>query len=192
VVEWSATAWWVSVVGVVASGIVAWVEGNVRRRPGLDMGFCDHGGMWGDLILLPVANAAIVPWLAVGWWLAGLALAATACSVGLHMWWHGGVRAGVTDHVWPRRACGHWARDLSWSGRGHVAYVSMELTLLFAYALTPTPPMTTIVVTAVLTTHVPLGVLQPAWFATGRVFDWNVRTLIAALVIVWAVALWRL
>jgi hypothetical protein len=191
VVEWNGVAWLASVLAVIVSGLVAGVEGNARRRSGLDMGFLDHAGMWGDLILLPLANAVIVPWLTAGSWLFTAGLAATACSLGLHRWWHGGVRTAVRDHLWPDRAHGRWAHDLSWAGWCHVVYVAAELTLLFAYALTPTPLGPTLIVTAVLTIHVPIGVLQPAWFATGRVFEWNVRTMIAALALVWAVALWR-
>jgi hypothetical protein len=192
VVEWSGVGWAVSVLAVIMSGVVAAAEGNARRRAGLDMGFLDHAGMWGDLVLLPIANAAIVPWLTPGWGLFGAGVAATACSVGLHMWWHGSATTAISDHMWPARSHGHWARDLSRAGWCHVAYVAAELTLLFAYALTPTPIATTLIVTAVLTIHVPIGVLQPAWFATGRVFDWNVRTTILALAAVWAVALGRL
>jgi hypothetical protein len=67
-VEWSWTAWAISVVAVLAAGMLAWLEGNWRRHPELGMGFANHGGMWSDLVLLSMANAVIVPHLTWGWW----------------------------------------------------------------------------------------------------------------------------
>lgn len=184
--EWSWTTWAVSVAAVAVSGLVAWVEGLWRRRPGLDIGFVNHGGMWGDAVLLPLANAAIVPWLAPGWWLAAPLALAAASSVAVHVWWHGGVPVGVRDHMWPSRPTGHWAADLSWAGWCHVAYVTGELGLLLAFAATLVPRDVVLLVTVVLTLHVPLGLLQPAWFATGRVFPAGLRLLAATLAAVWA------
>lgn len=190
-VAWSWTTWLVSAAVVVLSGLVAWAEGNRRRRPGLDMGFVDHGGMWGDLLLLPVANAAIVPWVVPGWWLLVPLAAGALWSVWLHAWWHGGHVHAVRDHMWPDRRRGHWARDLSAAGWCHAAYVAGELALLLAFAWTWTPAPTVLLVTAVLTLHVPLGLLQPAWFARRRVFAWSLNTMAVALALVWAVAAWK-
>lgn len=145
--------------------------------------------MWGDLLLLPIANAAIVPWLAVGGWLAPATLAGIAASWWLHRGWHGGDDEGVwREHLWPARAHGRWARDLSWAGWLHVVYVAAEMTLLIGYAVTPVPPLVVAIVTVVLTLHVPLGLLSPAWVAThGRVV--RHRLLWPALLIVWAIAI---
>ena len=77
--EWSWTTWVVSVLAVVVSGAAAWLEGNWVKRTGLAMGFANHGGMWDDLILLPIANAAIVPHLTVGGWLAPALAARDGC-----------------------------------------------------------------------------------------------------------------
>lgn len=191
-VAWSWTAWVVSVAVVILSGAVAWAEGNRRRRPGLDMGFVEHGGMWGDAILLPIANAAIVPWIVPGWWLLGPLAAGILWSLWLHVWWHGGHPDGVCDHMWPARRHRHWAADLSLAGWCHVAYVGGELALLLAFAMTRTPPATVLLVSVILTAHVPLGLLQPAWFARRRVFWWSINTLVAALAMVWLVAAWKL
>ena len=140
-VRWSWTAWLVSVAVVLLSGAVAWAEGNRRRRPGLDMGFAEHGGMWGDALLLPIANAAIVPWIVPGWWLLGPLAAGSVWAWWLHVWWHGGHTDAVCDHMWPARPHGHWARDLSLAGWCHVAYVGGELALLLSFVLSPTPPV---------------------------------------------------
>ena len=186
--EWSWTAWAVTVTAVAASGAVARAEGNWRARPGLDMGFAHHGGMWGDMLLLPVANAAAAPWIAVGWWLLGPVLVGATAAVALHAWWHGGTTDGVRDHLWPARRAAHWASDLSWAGWCHVAFVTGQLALLLAYAVVNVPPLVALVVTGVLTVHVPLGLLQPAWLATGRVPRSNVRLLVAAVATAWLVA----
>ena len=70
--------------------------------------------------------------------------------------------------MWPTRPSGRWAADLSLAGWCHVVYVTGELGLLLAWALSPAPPAVVWLVTIILSLHVPLGVLQPAWFATGR------------------------
>jgi hypothetical protein len=183
--ELSVLAWTVSVLTVVVSAATAWLEGNWRRRPNLDLGFANHGGMWGDLILLPFVNAVIVPWIRPGSWLAGPLAVAVPVSLWLHARWHGG--GGAREHMWPARSHGHWSRDLSVAGWLHVLYVIGQLTLLLAYAVTPVPTAVVLVVSAVLTMHVPLGLLQPARALTGR---WSPRhpLLIPALVLIWGVA----
>jgi hypothetical protein len=185
--EWSWATWVVSVAAVVVSGLVALVEGNWRRRPGLDIGFGNHGGMWGDAVLLPVANAVIAPWVVWGWWVLWPIAIAAPTSVALHAWWHGNTPYGVRDHMWPTRPTGRWASDLSWAGWCHVAYVTGELALLLAYAATVVPLPVVVVVTAVLSIHVPLGLLQPAWFATGSVRVAGTRLMAGALATLWAV-----
>jgi len=43
-------------------------------------------------------------------------------------------------------------------------------------------------VTIILSVHAPLGVLQPAWFATGRLLGVGVRLVMLALGTAWVVA----
>jgi hypothetical protein len=186
--EWSGSTWLASIAAVMVSGAVAAYEGHWRRRAGLDMGFADHGGMWGDLLLLPVANAVAVPWIEPGWWLVGPFALATIVSVVLHVWWHGGTRHGVRDHMWPSRPSGRWAADLSLAGWCHVVYVAGELGLLLAWALSPAPRDVVWAVTIILSLHAPLGMLQPAWFATGRLLAVSVRLVALALGTAWVVA----
>jgi hypothetical protein len=186
--EWSGTTWLASVAAVVLSGAVAAYEGHWRRRAGLDIGFAEHGGMWGDLLLLPVVNAVAVPWIEPGWWLLGPLALAAIVSLVLHGWWHGGTPHGVRDHLWPTRPSGRWAADLSRSGWCHVAYVTGELGLLLAWALSPAPATVVWTVAIILSLHAPLGVLQPAWFATGRLPSVDVRLVLASLAAAWVVA----
>ncbi len=185
--EWSWAAWWVSVAAVVASGLVAGAEGNWRRRADLDIGFRSHGGMWGDAVLLPVANAAVVPWIDWGWWLLAPVAVAGVTSVALHALWHGATSHGVRDHMWPTRPTGRWAADLSRAGWCHVVYVTGQLGLLLAYAVTPVPLPVVALVTGILTVHVPLGLLHPAWFATGGIRVAGTRLMTGALVTLWGV-----
>jgi hypothetical protein len=168
--SFSWTTYVVSVVAVAMSGLAAWREGNWRRRPGLAMGFADHGGMWDDLILLPFANAAITPYLTIGLWLALALAAATLTSIAVHVHWYRGHEAShAPEHMWPARHRGSWAGDLSIAGWLHVCYVIGELTLLTGFLIFPMPLPTTLLVAGIFTIHVPVGLLQPRWFVTGRV-----------------------
>jgi hypothetical protein len=203
-VEWSWTAWAVSVAAVAASGALAWAEGNWTRRPGLRMGFADHGGMWSDLVLLSVANAAIVPHLTPGWWILAALIASAVASVRVHAHWGAGTPSPAErtqevaeagrpvggDHMWPARIHGSWWRDLSWAGWAHVVYVIGELTLLIGFALHPVPADLVILVAAIFTVHVPIGLLQPRWFATGHIATLREQPLLAPLLFtLWAVTM---
>lgn len=185
---WSWTAWILTVAAVGVSGLAAWGEGHWHRRPGLDLGFVNHGGMWGDGLLLPVANAVAAPLVPFDGRIPGVLLLAAAASVLLHAHWHGGTRHGFRDHLWPSRPAAQWARDLSWAGWCHVVFVTGQLALLMAFAVTAVPLLAVVIVTGILTIHVPLGLLQPAWLATGHVPRSNVRLLVAAVATSWLVA----
>lgn len=189
--EWSWTAWAVSAAAVVLSGLIATAEGNWRRRSQLAMGFADHGGMWSDLLLLSIANAVIVPQLTAGAWLVGAAALGMAASLWVHRHWYRRAMPRGTppdidaddarrhlasaalenargDHMWPARRHGTWSRDLSWAGWAHVVYVAAELALLVGFAVHPAPPDVVLLVAAIVTIHVPIGLLQPRWFVSGH------------------------
>jgi hypothetical protein len=178
----------VSVAAVAVSGAVAGAEGNWRRSARLPVGFATHGGMWGDAVLLPVVNALVVPWIAFGAWLMLPLAAGILASIALHVWWHGGHSHGIREHMWPARPTGRWASYLSWAGWCHVIYVAFEVAVLIAYAVTPMPGPVVILVSSLLSAHVPLGVLVPAWTATGRVFREDLWQTAAAIAAVWSVA----
>ena len=90
--EFSRTTWLISVAAVLVSALLAWRRGDLRRRLELDMGFANHGGMWGDLLLLPVANAVIVPHLTSGLWIAPSVALGSALSMRVHVHWYRGER----------------------------------------------------------------------------------------------------
>ena len=195
---WSWPAWVVSVVAVVVSGALAWLEGNWAKRPGLAMGFANHGGMWSDLILLSLANAVIVPYLTFGVWLtAAIALSAIA-SMLVHIHWYGhrppgpGVDQKGSNHMWPRRTRGTWWGDLSWSGWAHVLYVIAELTLLAGFLLHDVPGQVVLLVAIIFTIHVPIGLLQPRYFLTGHVATATEQPLLVpCLAALWAVIAYK-
>ncbi len=186
--EWSGLVWAVSVGAVAVSGAVAAREGHWRHSGRLDVGFASHGGMWGDAVLLSIVNAVVVPWIEPGWWLAGPALAGVAATVALHAWWHGGRRHGLREHMWPARPTGRWWRDLSWAGWCHVLYVAGEVAVLAAYAATPLPAPVVLLVSILLTAHVPLGVLQPPWIASRQIHRSDVVQAAWAIAATWIVA----
>jgi hypothetical protein len=191
--DWGWTAWALSVAAVVASGATAWFEGCLVRRPGLDLGFANHGGMWGDLLWLPIANAVIVPHLTPGWWVIGALAGATMASVWVHRHWYRGAHAThVCEHMWPARRRGTWARDLSLAGWLHVLYVIGELTLLIGFLVHTMPIATVFVVAAVFTIHVPIGLLQPRWFLTRRMALGQQALLLPLLAMLWLVVLIKL
>lgn len=189
--EWSWPTWLISVAAVVASGAIAWAEGNWRRRPGLAMGFVNHGGMWGDLVLLPIANAVIAPHLRPGAWLPLALAVATIASLWVHVHWYRPNAASHShEHMWPAHARGSWWRDLSWAGWAHVVYVIGELTLLTGFLVTAVPDDVVAIVAIVFTLHVPLGLLQPRWFLTGEIATPRKQPLlIPLLACLWIVAL---
>lgn len=196
-----------SVIAVLVAGALAWFEGNWRQRPGLGMGFANHGGMWSDLVLLSMANAVIVPHLTWGWWVPAALAIATGASVWVHAHWHrppsplggddscerDGARPLRGDHMWPSHAHGVWWRDLSWSGWAHVLYVIGELTLLIGFALNQAPVDAIIFVAAIFTVHVPIGLLQPRWFLTGHIATVQEQPLLAPLLLaLWAATIVKL
>jgi hypothetical protein len=189
-VDWSWPAWAVSVAAVVVSGLLAWWEGSWTKRPGLDLGFVNHGGMWGDLLWLPMANAVIVPLLTVGRWIAAAVAVATLASVLVHMHWYRGRKAThAPEHLWPTRAHGSWWRDLSWAGWAHVVYVIGELSLLAGFLVHAMPFEVIVFVTLIFTIHVPVGLLQPRYFMTGHIATPSEQPLLLPLLLaLWAVA----
>jgi hypothetical protein len=66
--------------------------------------------------------------------------------------------------------------------------VAGEATLLLAYLPTPVPAAVVVTVSTIMSLHVPLGVLQPAWYGTGRVLAGSGRLVAVAVGTAWAVA----
>jgi hypothetical protein len=200
-VEFHWTTWFLSVFAVVISAALAWLQGNFTKRPGLDMGFANHGGMWGDLVLLPIANAAIGPHLQAGVWIAAALALTSALSAWVHVHWYRGDKAILglqwalhsREHMWPSRPHGSWWKDLSWAGWAHVVYVAGELAILFGFLLFPMPDEVVALVCVIFTLHVPLGLLQPRWYLTGEIASPRKQPLLVPLLAtLWVVGLVKL
>lgn len=191
-------AWAASVLYVVVSAIVSRIEGTFASDS-VTLGFVNHGGMWGDFIILPIMIGIIVPQLPrpkIQW--IPVAIALLVCSailtVLIHVQWAVmGAAQGSTDHVFPSHRTGVWYRDMSLAGYLHLFYMSGVLALVFAYALAPMPRSTIHVVSGLLTIHLFLGQVQPAWYSTGTI--WAAQTVVPTVItvlIVWLVALWKI
>src|SRR5215207_7037908 len=50
-----------TILPVILSGIVAFLEGTFTSKR-VTMGFVNHGGMWGDLFILPVVTGFVYPY----------------------------------------------------------------------------------------------------------------------------------
>lgn len=151
--------------------------------------------MWGDLIILPLINGIIVPHLPRltakrALVLATLFVCALILTIIAHRQWAlMGRFAGITDHVFPRHGPGIWYDDLSVAGYLHIIYMSLELTLLLAYASATMPGLTVWLVTFLLTIHVVVGQVQPAWYATGHFMTAGTMVpTVASVLVVWLVA----
>jgi hypothetical protein len=181
----------INVAAVSITGVLASWEGNWQKRPRLAMGFANHGGMWSDLVLLSMADAAIVPHLTVGPWMIAAVAASTFASLAVHRHWYH--PRGENDHMWPSHAQGVWWRDLSWAGWAHVLYVIVQLSVLLGFGLHNAPSDVVIFVAAIFTIHVPIGLLQPRWYLTGHIATVQEQPLLAPLLLaLWAVTMLKL
>lgn len=191
----SFTAWAVSVLYIGFAAWIASLEGVFSSRT-VTLGFVNHGGMWGDFVLLPLVNGLVVPYLPkLTAKRSVVALAFLTCATVLtllahHHWFALGKAQGTTDFVFPSHSSGTWYNDLSVSGYLHVIYMSFELTLILAYVLLWLPPMRILSVSGLLSIHVIIGQVEPSWYSTHKI--WIASTMIPTVVtvmLIWFVAL---
>ncbi|HEY5026940.1 MAG TPA: hypothetical protein VIK39_00905, partial [Candidatus Angelobacter sp.] len=96
-----------------------------------------------------------------------------------HQYWAAAGNAQrTTDFVFPSHTS-IWYNDLSVSGYLHVIYMSLELALILLYLLIPLPPRRILWITGLITAHLVLGQVQPAWFATHKI--WTAGTMVPAI-----------
>lgn len=183
---------------VLLSAGVSWFEGTFTGNS-VTMGFLNHGGMWGDLFIVPIVAGQIVPHIRRDRRLSlpiGVALVALSAiiTIVVHQRWDAmGEALGTTDHVFPSHEASIWYRDLSLAGYLHVIYMSAVLALVLAYSLVPVPRSTVLLVSGLLTIHVVLGQVQPAWYSTGTISEPStiIPTTITVL-LVWIVGAWKI
>jgi hypothetical protein len=104
-----------------------------------------------------------------------------------------GKALGTTDFVFPEHSTGVWYNDMSVSGYLHLVYMSLELTLIFAYSVVSMPVPRILWVSGLLTIHVILGQVQPGWYSSGTI--WNARTMVptfTTVLLIWLIGLYKL
>jgi hypothetical protein len=194
----SLPAWALAEFAVLVCALVSWIEGTFIAGP-VTMGFANHGGMWGDVLFLPVIAAVIVPVVRSHKELRPsvkvlLVLVSAVATLGVHWQWATiGRELGTTDHVFPSHAAGTWLGDMSVAGWLHVAYMTAFLALVFAYAIISVPAKVVWITSAILTLHLLVGQLQPAWYSTGTLMaPTTLASVVATVLAVWVVAAWKL
>lgn len=183
-------AFLVTAAAVVISGVASFMEGTLTNK-NVTMGFLNHGGMWGDLIIMSLVNGFVLPYIARSRFVVFAALF-VACVVTIitHTKWAEGMRIdGVTGHMFPTHQAGVWYADLSIAGWMHVLVMAILLTVVLMYAVSPTPANVVLTVSLLLTAHVFVGTVQPGWYCTGELWTWiNFGPPICATVLIWIVA----
>jgi hypothetical protein len=110
-----------------------------------------------------------------------------------HYWYRGHRVTHSAEHMWPSRQTGTCFRDLSRAGWLHVLYVIGQLTILIGFLVHPMPRSVVLVVAAVFTVHLFLGLLQPRWFVSGQIATLRQQPLLASLLAaLWAVVIAKL
>jgi hypothetical protein len=156
------------------------------------MGFLNHGGMWGDLIIMSVATGLAFPYLlrSRGLALSSLVIAVLATIIA-HVHWAASMRHdGTTGHMFHTCVSGTWYLDLSRAGWMHVIVMATLLTVALMYAVSPVPVKVVVAVSVLLTAHVCLAMMQPGWYCTGKLWTWlNFAPPLFATGLIWGIAI---
>jgi len=156
---------------VIASGVVSWTEGTLNSQGQRNiMGFLQHGGMWGDLILLSLVNALVVSRLPRLDRRFVLILAMAAClsvfiTLVMHILWMTQIHQSHNlTHMFYQKDFGVWYKNISNAGWMHIVFMSAELTLLAVYTFFVMPVKTIYMVSLLLILHVVVGTALPGWY----------------------------
>lgn len=156
-------------MAVVISGVVSFLEGIATNKR-VTIGFLNHGGMWGDLIIMSAVTGLVFPYLVKNriYALSTLFIALTITLVA-HVLWAKWMRSdGITGHMFPTHETGKWYLDMSGAGWMHVLVMAMLLAVMLMYAVSPLPKDVVIAVSLLVSLHVFLGTTQPSWYVTGK------------------------
>src|SRR3989338_5270614 len=132
--DFSYSACAATVILVAISGLLSFTEGTFSGG-NVTMGFVQHGGMWGDLLILSVVNGFVFPHLTHNFFAVASALAvSTAVTIAAHAWWAKLAKSsGATNHIFPYRQYGVWYYEISMSGWFHIFTMTLLLTVLLLY-----------------------------------------------------------
>ena len=182
------------VVAVVISGVVSLFEGTATSKR-ITIGFLNHGGMWGDFIVMSVVTGLVFPYLVRNrsYVLSALFIALTVTVVA-HILWAKWMRSdGITGHIFPTHETGKWYLDMSGAGWMHVLVMAMLLAVMLMYAVSPLPRNVVISASLLLTVHLFLGMVQPSWYTTGELWTWkNFGPALVVTVLVWGIAAFKI
>lgn len=193
-VRFSSTAFSCTVLAVIISGAISWAEGTLTNKR-VTMGFLNHGGMWSDLIVMPVVMGLAVPYFVRNRSLViSLLLFALVVTVIAHILWARWFRADrITGHIFPSHETGTWYLDISTAGWMHVLVMTLLLAAMFMYSLSPLPVEAVVGISLLLTVHMFIATLQPGWYCTGKLWSWtNFGPPILATFAVWSIAMLKI
>ncbi len=182
-----------TIVFVAMQAFISFVEGTFAKNRWITMGFINHGGMWGDLLLLPVVNGFLWPYLTIKGELLPISVMMfvnCVITVLIHWKWADWLRESETrGHMFNANS----VTSFTLAGWLHVFYMTIQLTLLMLYVLSVIPPQVVWIISSVLTAHVFLGTVQPGWYCTGKV--WTMGNIIPPTVctaLIWLIGVLKL
>jgi hypothetical protein len=179
---------------VIVSGIISSIEGTLTAKR-VTMGFLNHGGMWGDFLIMSTVAGLVTPHLAKQERVIVLAfVAAFVIAIFLHASWAKAMAdEGVSGHMFPNHKTGKWYLDISGAGWAHVLVMTGLLAMVFLYAASPVPTGVIIIVSLLLTIHILIAAVQPGWYCTGVLWRWrNFGPPLVAAAAIWFVAILKI
>jgi hypothetical protein len=170
------------------------MEGTLTNK-NVKIGFLNHGGMWGDLIILSTVNGLAFPYFLKSWILILSALlTALVVTILAHVQWAKWLRIeGTTGHMFPTHKTGEWYLDMSKAGWMHVFVMAALFAAMLMYSLSPLPVKAVVAVSFLLTAHGFLATMQPGWYCTGKLWTWrNVAPPLFATALIWSIAVLKI
>ncbi len=188
-------AYFSTVALVCYEGLCAICEKTFSRKQGrtphIRLSFLWHWGVVvGDLIILPVFNGIVIPYLNFpiwGWSL--FFLASLAITFYCHKaWWPTSEKAlGFVYPDWERsgRDKKLWYRDMSLAGGIHFIFMTLQLVIIFGYIFTAMPDEIVWQVCTIFLIFILFGVIEP-----GVVEGWPLSKEKKLITLGTAIALW--
>jgi hypothetical protein len=173
-------ACFITMAVVILEGIFAWLDGSFSRRQWrhLRLSFLWHWGVSiGDLVILPIINGLIIPYLIIDWdlsphglfvklliysaFLAGSFFVTKWCH---KLWWP--AKKEDFGHIFSnwfgsRGRRNLWFEDLTWSGAVHFIFMIVQLVIVASYLLTPMPREVVMSVGILMAIFLPIATIEP-------------------------------
>lgn len=151
---------------VIIEGIVSFFEGTFisKQHKKVNLSFLKHWGVSiGDLLILPIVNGLIFPYLCFSkWYIPGIILAGIITLV-CHIAWcpnHDDINAqGFILNSQDRSNL--WYKAMTRAGWIHFGFMVCELTILGGYILTPMPLEVIKIVFVLFCFFIPVAITEP-------------------------------